>query len=39
MVDAFIELAPRFPEATLRVAGWLSEKDNDFYAEQLAKIE
>ncbi len=39
IIDAFVELAPRFPEAELRVAGWLSEKDKIFFAEQLAKIE
>lgn len=39
LIDAFIELAPRFPAAELRVAGWLSEKDRTYYAEQLAKIE
>lgn len=39
LVDAFVKLAPDFPGATLQVAGWLSEKDRSFYAEQLAKIE
>jgi len=39
IIDAFLRLAPRFPEATLRVAGWLSDKDKDFYEEQLQKIE
>lgn len=39
MVDAFIELAPKFPGAELHVAGWLSEKDNAFYREQLTRID
>lgn len=39
LVDAFLELAPRFPESRLKVAGWLSDKDKGFHAAQLAKIE
>lgn len=39
IIDAFVELASRLPQATLRVAGWLSDKDKKFYEEQLGKIE
>lgn len=39
IVDAFIALSSNLPEAKLRVAGWLSEKDNAFLAEQIGKIE
>ncbi len=38
-VGAFLELAPRFPEARLHVGGWLSEKDRPFYEVQIARIE
>jgi len=39
LVDAFIELSERHPGARLRVGGWLSPKDEAFYAAQLAKLE
>lgn len=39
LVDAFLALASTLPEARLRVAGWLSEKDRDFFAEQIGKLE
>ncbi|MEM6279034.1 MAG: glycosyltransferase family 4 protein [Verrucomicrobiota bacterium] len=39
LIDAFLELAPEMPEVTLQVAGWLAEKDRNFYDEQLAKVE
>ncbi|MEM1441217.1 MAG: glycosyltransferase family 4 protein [Verrucomicrobiota bacterium] len=39
LVDAFLSLASKLPEAKLKVAGWLSEKDREFYAEQIEKIE
>lgn len=39
LIDAFLELADRYPDCELRVAGWLSEKDRDFYDTQLRKIE
>lgn len=38
-VAAFLELAPRFPEARFHAGGWLSEKDRPFYEAQLARIE
>ncbi|MDF2377321.1 MAG: glycosyltransferase family 4 protein [Verrucomicrobiales bacterium] len=38
IIDAFIELARGLPGVTLKVAGWLSEKDREFYAEQIQKI-
>lgn len=38
-VDAFLELASDLPAASLKVAGWLSEKDRKFYADQIQKIE
>lgn len=38
LVDAYIEMAPAMPLARLKVAGWLSEKDQKFYDEQLEKI-
>lgn len=38
-VSAFLELAPRFPALNFRAGGWLSPKDRDFHAAQLARIE
>jgi len=38
LVDAFLELAPRHPETSLRIGGWLSEKDREFYEAQIGKI-
>lgn len=37
-VEAFLELAPRFPDLHFHSGGWLSEKDRDFHAAQLARI-
>ncbi|MEM6916143.1 MAG: glycosyltransferase family 4 protein [Verrucomicrobiota bacterium] len=39
IIDAFLAMAPKLPEAKLKVAGWLSEKDREFYAAQIGKIE
>ena len=39
IIDAFIELATEMPAVSLKVAGWLSEKDREFYADQIQKIE
>lgn len=39
LVDAFILLAGRLPDVTLKVAGWLSEKDEEFYSRQISKID
>jgi len=38
-VSAFLELAPRFPELRFHAGGWLSPKDRDFHAAQIARIE
>jgi glycosyltransferase involved in cell wall biosynthesis len=38
-VSAFLELAPRFPELLFHAGGWLSPKDRDFHAAQVARIE
>lgn len=38
-VAAFIDLAPRFPGLRLHAGGWLSAKDRDYYAAQIARIE
>lgn len=38
-VGAFLELAPRFPELRFQAAGWLSPKDRDFHAAQIARID
>jgi glycosyltransferase involved in cell wall biosynthesis len=39
LVDAFIKLALTHPQARLRVGGWLSPKDEEFYATQVSKLE
>lgn len=39
LVDAFIKLALPHPQARLRVGGWLSPKDEIFYAAQVSKLE
>ncbi len=38
-VDAFIEMAKGDSSVIFHAGGWLSEKDRDFHAEQLRKIE
>lgn len=38
LIDAFVELASALPQARLKVAGWLAEKDQEFYAAQILKI-
>ena len=38
-VSAFLELAPRFPALRFHAGGWLSPKDRDFHAAQVARIE
>ena len=38
LVDAFIQLAGKIPEAELKVGGWLSEKDREYFDEQMEKI-
>lgn len=38
-IDSFLELAKRNDRAELHVAGWLSEKDREFYGEQIRKVE
>ncbi|NRB73260.1 MAG: glycosyltransferase family 4 protein [Verrucomicrobiales bacterium] len=38
IVDAFISLADDNPEVRLKIGGWLSPKDREFYEEQVGKI-
>jgi glycosyltransferase involved in cell wall biosynthesis len=41
LVDAFIELArrPGMDQVRLRAAGWLSAKDREFFAQQIARLD
>ncbi|MEM7698275.1 MAG: glycosyltransferase family 4 protein [Verrucomicrobiota bacterium] len=39
LVDAFVKLARENESIRLRFAGWLAEKDRDFFNEQIAKLD